>query len=60
ISYSDAANVTSWAQLYVSYCEQLGLIDSHMLDNNKFFPNDAITRAEVASILANYADRFGK
>ncbi len=60
IRFSDKNQVAVWAQEAVSVCDRLGFIDEHLLSGNKFNPNDAITRAEVASLIAAYAEYFGK
>ena len=60
IGFKDAANVSSWAQEAVSYCEQLGFLSGYLLDNNNFYPQDAATRADVATIISRYVARYGK
>ena len=44
-----------WYASFVSMANQMGLLDSALTFGNKFYPNQAITRAEAASISARAA-----
>ena len=53
--FSDIQN--HWAKDYIEKCARLGLVNGY--DDGKFRPNEAISRAEVCTIIAKLVDKMG-
>ncbi|MCD9024656.1 S-layer homology domain-containing protein [Cohnella silvisoli] len=51
LAFTDTTKIRSWAQKAVAQAVQLGII--HGYKDGSFRPNEAITRAEMAAMLAN-------
>ena len=53
--FSDIQN--HWAKDYIEKCARLGIVNGY--EDGRFRPNEAISRAEVCTIIAKLADKMG-
>ena len=59
ITFKDSADISSYARAAVSLCQQSGLVNGEKSGNGyKFRPQGNATRAEVATILMNFAKKY--
>ena len=52
-AFKDFSAISAWAKAYVTTCQKASVINGW---NGYFYPQDHATRAEVATILMNFAD----
>ena len=59
ITFKDASKISRWAKKYVTTCQTAGLVNGEKKDGIYYFrPQGNATRAEVATIIYNFAKKY--